>query len=69
MIDPLHGVSPENWDVGVVDGQPVEMVSFTGLLELIRAYGLTPDEGYARLAPLLSPEHAAQLADVLGVAR
>lgn len=60
-------VSPENWDIVIRDGQPVEMVTLAGLAELVLASPMSVVDAVEAVAPQIGPEHTEALCRLLGL--
>ena len=53
--------SKPDWQVAIVDGQPVEMVNLPGVAELVKASPLGRREALARMRAMLPDDYYRQL--------
>lgn len=60
-------VSPENWNVAVVDGEPVEVVNLEGLAELVLASPLGVVDAVEAVAPQIGTTNTEELCRLLGL--
>lgn len=54
-----------DWNVAIVDGQPVEMVNLPGVAELVKASPLGRREALARMRDMLPDDYYRQLEQLM----
>lgn len=57
--------SKPDWQVAIIDGQPVEMVNMPGLAELVKASPLGRVEALARMRDMLPDDYYRQLEQLM----
>lgn len=57
--------SKPDWQVAIIDGQPVEMVNLPGLAELVKASPLGRREALARMRAMLPDDYYRQLEQLM----
>ncbi|MDN5977988.1 hypothetical protein [Acidipropionibacterium jensenii] len=58
----LYGVvSPENWTVAVIDGQPKEIVNLAGTAQMVRNAPIGQRRALRRLRRLMDDDHYGRL--------